>query len=308
MTIDLSPIDKDLLKNIAGLHGMPNGAFNVRKNGELIERHSSANVEISTNNDGGLNVKIKDGSPRETIFVPVILTKVGMVDTVYNNFYIGKNANTEIIAGCGIHNDEHKTTQHDGIHSFYCGENSHTKYIEKHYGNGSENGTRILNPQTKVVLEKNAICEMEMSQIGGVTSSIRESNIVIKEGAKLIITEKLMTEGSQLAKSNMKIELVGKGSSVQVISRSVAKDKSRQVFNPLVIGQAKCTGHVQCDAIIMGKASVKSVPAIEAAHEDAALVHEAAIGKIAGDSLIKLMTLGLTEQEAEEEILNDFLR
>lgn len=307
MSVDLSPIDKDLLENIAGLHGMPNGAFNVRKNGQLVERHSSANVEISTNDDGGLDVKINEGSKRETIFVPVILTKVGMVDTVYNNFYIGKGASTEIIAGCGIHNDEHKTTQHDGIHSFYCGEGSYTKYVEKHYGNGAEGGTRILNPQTKVILEKNAICEMEMCQIGGVTSTIRQSDITIKEGAKLIITEKLMTESNQKAESNLKIELVGDGSSVQVISRSVAKDESMQIFNPLVIGKCKCHGHVQCDSIIMGDASVKSVPAIEAAHEDAALVHEAAIGKIAGDQLTKLMTLGLSEEQAEAEILNDFL-
>lgn len=305
--VNLSPIDKDLLENIAGLHGMPNGAFNVRKNGQLVERHSSANVEISTNDDGGLNVKIKEGSPKETIFVPVILTKVGMVDTVYNNFYIGAGASTEIIAGCGIHNDEHKTTQHDGIHSFYCGENSYTKYVEKHYGNGKSDGSRILNPQTKVVLEKNAICEMEMSQIGGVTSTIRNSEITIKEGAKLIITEKLMTDNDQSATSNMRIELIGKDSSVQVISRSVAKDNSQQVFNPLVIGKNKCNGHVQCDSIIMGNASVRSVPALEAAHQDAALVHEAAIGKIAGDQLIKLMTLGLSEEQAEAEILNDFL-
>lgn len=308
MSVDLSPIDKELLENIAGLHGMPNGAFNVRKNGELVERHSSANVEISTNDDGGLDVKIKDKAPRETIFVPVILTKVGMTDTVYNNFYIGKGASTEIIAGCGIHNDEHKTTQHDGIHSFYCGEGSYTKYVEKHFGNGKKDGTRILNPQTKVVLEKNAVCEMEMSQIGGVTSTLRQSDITIKEGAKLIITEKLMTEGNQNAESNLKIELVGDGSSVQVISRSVAKDKSVQVFSPLVTGKCKCHGHVQCDSIIMGDASVRSVPAIEAAHEDAQLVHEAAIGKIAGDQLTKLMTLGLTEEEAEEEILQDFLK
>lgn len=307
MAVDLSPIDQDLLKNIAGLHGMPNGAFNVRKNGQLVERHSSANVTIDTNDKGGLEVKVHDNTKRETVFVPVILTKVGMIDTVYNNFYIGKNAKVEIIAGCGIHNDEHKTTQHDGIHSFYCGENSYTKYVEKHYGNGKAEGTRILNPQTKVVLEKNAICEMEMSQIGGVTSTIRESDIIIKKGAKLIITEKLMTEDNQLAESNMKIELIGDGSSVQIISRSVAKDNSRQVFNPLVIGNAACSGHVQCDAIIMDNARVKSVPAIEAANTDAQLVHEAAIGKIAGDQLTKLMTLGLSEEEAEAQILDDFL-
>lgn len=305
--VDLSPIDKELLEKISGINCAPDGAFNIRKDGSLLERNSSANVDIESNKDGGLEVKIKSNTRFEKIFVPVILSKVGLVDTVYNNFYIGSNANVEIIAGCGIHNDSHKTTQHDGIHSFYCQSGSHTKYIEKHYGTGQKTGSRVLNPKTEVVLEKNAIMEMDTSQLGGVSSTIRETNITIKEGGKLIISEKLLTEYQQSATSSLTINLIGKNSSAQVISRSVAKDESKQVFSPLIIGKCKCSGHVQCDSILIGNASVKSVPAIEADNPNAALMHEAAIGKIAGDQLIKLMTLGLTEEEAEKEILNDFL-
>lgn len=307
MSVDLSPIDKELLKKISGINCMPSGAFNVRKNGLLVERNSSANVDINTNDKGGLEIKIKENSIREKVFIPVILTKVGMKDVVYNDFYIGKNAKVEIIAGCGIHNDNHATTEHDGVHTFYCGENSYTKYVEKHYGNGKKDGTRILNPVTKVFIGKNAVCEMEMSQIGGVTSTKRDTEVYIEEGGKLILLEKLLTDNNQVAISNVKIELNGTGSNVQIISRSVAKENSSQVFSPLVIGNSKCNGHVQCDAIIMGNAKVKSVPAIEAATPEATLVHEAAIGKIAGDQLIKLMTLGLTEKEAENQILEDFL-
>lgn len=307
MSVDLSPIDKELLDKISGIHSIPKGAYNIRKNGQLLDRNTSANVDIETNNEGGLEITYKENSPMETVFIPVILSKVGLHDVVYNNFHIEKNAHAEIIAGCGIHNNEHTNTQHDGVHTFYCGENSYTKYVEKHYGSGNKEGTRILNPVTKVYLKKNAVCEMEMSQIGGVTSTIRDTEVYIEEGAKLIITEKLLTEGNQSATSNVNIELVGKNSNVQIISRSVAKDNSTQIFSPLVVGKNKCNGHVQCDAIIMDKARVKSVPAIEAANPDATLVHEAAIGKIAGDQLIKLMTLGLSEQEAENQILDDFL-
>lgn len=305
--VDLSPIDKDLLEKISGINCAPNGAYNIRKNGSLLQRNSSANITIESNDNGGLEVEIADNSDFERVFVPVILSKVGMVDTVYNNFQIGKNARVEIIAGCGIHNDSHKTTQHDGIHSFVCKQGSHTKYIEKHYGNGKKEGSRVLNPKTEVLIEKDAVMEMNTSQIGGVSSTIRETNVTIKDGGKLIISEKLMTEYEQSAMSNLNIKLIGNGSSTQVISRSVAKDNSTQIFNPLVTGTCKCSGHVQCDSIIIGNANVKSIPAIEAANPDAALMHEAAIGKIAGDQLIKLMTLGLTEEEAEKEILNDFL-
>ena len=226
---------------------------------------------------------------------------------VYNTFHIGDDCDVTIIAGCGIHNSSHQASEHDGIHTFYLGKNSRVKYVEKHYGEGEGTGERILNPVTNVVLGENSYCEMEMVQLRGVTSTVRDTNAELQAGAKLVLIEKLLTHDSQKATSNMKVELKGDDSSVQVISRSVAQDDSYQVFNPLVIGEAKCRGHVQCDAIIMGNAKVKAIPGIEAASEDAQLIHEAAIGKIAGDQIVKLMTLGLTEEEAEKEILDDFL-
>ena len=295
MTVDLSPIDENLLAEIANMHGMPKGAFNVRKDGELVERHSSAYIDISTKTDNpGIDIRIADGTKGETVYIPVIVTKSGLKDVVYNTFYVGENCDITIIAGCGIH-------------SFYLGKNSRVRYVEKHYGEGEGTGERILNPTTNVYMEEGSSCEMEMVQLRGVTSTVRDTNAELGANAKLVLTEKLLTHGNQTAISNMKVELKGEGSSVQVISRSVAQDDSVQVFNPLVIGECACRGHVQCDAIIMGNAKVKAIPGIEAASEDAMLVHEAAIGKIAGDQIVKLMTLGLTEEEAEAEILDDFL-
>ncbi|WP_251212172.1 SufB/SufD family protein [Adlercreutzia murintestinalis] len=308
MAEELTQAELDLLSQIAGLHGMPEGAFNIRRDGELVERHSSANIEIATKTgEPGIDIRIAPGTKNETVFIPVIVTQAGLKDVVYNTFYIGEDCDVRIIAGCGIHNDGHAAAQHDGIHTFYCGANSRVVYVEKHYGEGSGEGDRILNPTTNVHMDEGAVCEMELTQIGGVTSTIRDTNATLGPDARLVLTEKLLTHGHQTAESNMKVELTGDGSSVQVISRSVAQDDSVQVFNPLVIGQAACRGHVQCDAIIMGNAKVKAIPGIEAASEDAVLVHEAAIGKIAGDQIVKLETLGLTEEEAEQEILNDFL-
>ncbi|HIR02164.1 MAG TPA: SufD family Fe-S cluster assembly protein [Candidatus Aveggerthella stercoripullorum] len=308
MAVDLSPIDEGLLAEIANIHGMPKGAFNIRKDGQLVERHSSANIEIATKTDNpGIDITIAPGTKGETVFIPVIVTQSGLKDVVYNTFHIGDDCDVTIIAGCGIHNSSHQASEHDGIHTFYLGKNSRVKYVEKHYGEGEGTGERILNPVTNVVLGENSYCEMEMVQLRGVTSTVRDTNAELQAGAKLVLIEKLLTHDSQKATSNMKVELKGDDSSVQVISRSVAQDDSYQVFNPLVIGEAKCRGHVQCDAIIMGNAKVKAIPGIEAASEDAQLIHEAAIGKIAGDQIVKLMTLGLTEEEAEKEILDDFL-
>ncbi|MCL2825859.1 MAG: SufD family Fe-S cluster assembly protein [Eggerthellaceae bacterium] len=308
MAVDLSPIDANLLAEIANMHGMPNGAFNIRKDGKLFERSSSANIEISTKTDNpGIDIFIKPNTKGETVYIPVIMTQSGLTDVVYNSFYIGENSDVTIVAGCGIHNSSHEATEHDGIHSFYCGPNSRVKYVEKHYGEGPGTGDRILNPVTNVFMEKDSYCEMELTQIRGVTSTVRDTNAELGEGAKLVLTEKLLTHDNQVATSNMKLELKGDNSNVQVISRSVAQGTSSQTFNPLVIGEAACHGHVQCDAIIMDKAKVTAIPGIEAACEEAMLIHEAAIGKIAGDQIVKLMTLGLTEEEAEAEILEDFL-
>lgn len=308
MALDLSPIDEGLLAEIADIHGMPKGAFNIRKDGQLVERHSSANIEIATKSDSpGIDITIKANTKGETVYIPVIVTQAGLKDVVYNTFYLEDGCDVTIVAGCGIHNESHAPSEHDGIHTFYCGKNTRLKYVEKHYGEGSGAGQRILNPKTIVVMAENSLCEMELTQLRGVSSTVRDTDATLQAGARLILTEKLLTHDDQVATSNMRIELAGDGSSVQVISRSVAQDNSQQVFNPLVIGEAACRGHVQCDAIIMGNAKVTAIPGIEAASEDALLVHEAAIGKIAGEQIVKLMTLGLSEEEAEQEILEDFL-
>jgi len=308
MAVDLSPIDENLLAAIANIHGMPKGAFNIRRDGKLVERHNSAYIEIETKKDNpGIDIHVKPGTKGESVFIPVIVTQSGLKDVVYNTFYIGDDCDIDIIAGCGIHNDSHKASEHDGIHTFHVGKNSRVKYIEKHYGEGEGTGERILNPVTNVYMDEGSYCEMEMVQLRGVTSTVRDTNAVLGKDAKLILTERLLTHDDQTATSNMKIELEGENSSVQVVSRSVAQDNSVQVFNPLVIGKAESRGHVQCDAIIMGNAKVKSIPGIEADDPDSILMHEAAIGKITGDALTKLMTLGLSEEEAEKEIIEDFL-
>lgn len=304
----LAPIDEKLLAEIANLHGMPKGAFNIRKDGKLVERHSSANIEISTKKDyPGIDIFIAPGTKNETVHIPVILTASGMNDVVYNTFYIGDDADVLIVAGCGIHNPSEETSEHDGIHSFYLGKNSHVQYIERHYAQGTGTGKRILNPTTNVECKEGAVCEMEMDQLGGVTSAVRDTNAKMGKNSKLVLTEKLMTDEDDVVQSNIDVKLLEDGASVQVISRSVAKGNSSQTFNPLVTGEAACRGHVQCDAIIMDHADVKAIPGIEAKSEDAMLVHEAAIGKIAGDQIVKLETLGLDEKEAEEQILEDFL-
>ena len=308
MAVDLSPIDESLLATIANIHGMPKGAFNIRRDGKLVERHSSAYIDIEPKPaNPGIDIFIKPGTKGESVFIPVIVTQAGLKDVVYNTFYVGEDCDVDIIAGCGIHNDSHKASEHDGIHTFYVGKNSRVKYIEKHYGEGEGTGERILNPQTIVYMEEGSYCEMEMIQLRGVSSTLRETSAELQAGAKLVLTERLLTHDDQTATSNVHIELLGDDSSVQIVSRSVAQDRSVQVFSPLVVGKAACRGHVQCDAIIMGDAKVKSIPGIEADSPDALLMHEAAIGKIAGDQIIKLMTLGLSEEEAEQEILDDFL-
>ncbi len=308
MAVDLSPIDESLLSTIANLHGMPNGSFNIRRNGKLVERHSTANIEISTLDDHpGIDVHIKPGTKGETVYIPVIMTQSGLTDVVYNNFYIGEDADVTIVAGCGIHNPSHQRSQHDGIHSFFLGKNSHIKYNEKHYGEGEGTGDRILNPVTNVTMEEGSSCEMEMIQLRGVTSSVRDTNATMAEKTKLVIAERMLTTGTQTVTSKMNVQVNGDGSTVQLASRSVAQDDSYQEFFPILYGGAKCRGHIQCDAIIMGNGRIKAIPALDAADEDAYLIHEAAIGKIAGDQIIKLKTLGLTEEEAEKEILEDFL-
>ena len=305
----MDKLEKNLLKLVADIEKTPMGAYNIRKNGEGIERNTTANIDIVTKKDKpGIDIIIKPNTKKESVHIPVILTQGGITDVVYNDFYIGENADVVIIAGCGIHNSSCDTAQHDGIHTFHLAKGAKIKYIEKHYGEGEGTGDRILNPQTIINLDENASMEMESVQIKGVTSTIRETFANMKAGSSLVISERIMTTGKQFAKTVFDVNLEGEDSSVHVASRSVAEDDSLQEFISNVKGNAKCFGHVECDAIIMGNGRVISDPKIEANNVDASLIHEAAIGKIAGEQLIKLMTLGLTEKEAEEEIINGFLK
>jgi len=302
-------VDNELLKKITDIDGELEGAYNIRKNGKGIERKVTENVNIVTKEDkSGIDIYVKENTKYESIHIPVIVTESGLKDLVYNDFYIGKNANVVIVAGCGIHNDDHMDSEHNGVHRFFLEENSKVKYIEKHYGEGNGDGKRILNPVTEVNLKKGSTLEMETVQIKGVDSTVRTTKAKLEQDANLVITEKIMTHDEQLASTIFEVELNGDNASTHVTSRSVATGKSHQNFVSKVYGNTKCFAHVECDAIIKDNASVKATPEITANNVDANLIHEAAIGKIAGDQLIKLMTLGLSEKEAEEEIIKGFLR
>ena len=305
----MNSIEKNILEAVADIHGVPEGAYNIRKNGALDSRNTTANIDIVTKTDKpGIDIIVKPNTVNESIHIPVIISETGINDLVYNDFYIGDNSDVVIVAGCGIHNCGSQDSQHDGIHSFHIGKNAKVKYIEKHYGEGDGNGTNIMNPTTIVEIDENGYMEMESTQIKGIDSTFRTTKAVLSDNATLIIHEKLMTHGTQIAKTNFAVNLNGENSSTHVVSRSVAKENSHQVFVSNMNGNNRCNGHTECDAIIMDGATVSAIPEITAAHVDASLIHEAAIGKIAGDQLIKLMTLGLTEKEAEEQIINGFLK
>ncbi|MDY4576339.1 MAG: SufD family Fe-S cluster assembly protein [Intestinibacter sp.] len=299
---------ENLLKTIADITGEPAGAFNLRKDGVGVIRHSTENVEIKSKEDKpGIDIIVKPNTKGEKVHIPVVITETGVNDLVYNDFYIGEGADVDIVAGCGIHNCGSSTSEHDGIHTFYIGKNAKVKYVEKHYGEGEGTGDRILNPTTIVNMEEGSYCEMEMTQIEGVTSTVRETEANLGKDAKLVITEKLMTHDKQVAKSNVVANLNGKGSTLQIVSRSVAKNESVQAFHPIAVGNEKCRAHIQCDSIIMDHAKVASIPEIQANHTDAQIVHEAAIGRINNEQLLKLETFGLDEEEAEAVIVDAFL-
>lgn len=307
--LKLDEIQKRLLMEVADLHKTPEGAYNIRSDSKAIGRRSTANIEIIPKTEvSGIDIRIKAGTKNESVHIPVIMTQSGLKETVYNDFYIGDGADVVIIAGCGIDNCGNQDSEHDGIHRFYVGKGARVKYVEKHYGSGSGRGKRILNPVTEVYQEEDSVVEMEMVQIKGVDDTERTTKAELKDGAKLVVRERLMTHGDQRALSLYDVVLNGKNSSADVVSRSVARDNSHQKFDAKIVGNAECHGHTECDSIIMDKGKVLAVPALEANDVDAALVHEAAIGKIAGEQIIKLMTLGLTEEQAEERIINGFLK
>ena len=305
----MDSIQKRLLEEVADLHGVPEGAYNIRADGQLAGRNTTANIDIVTKTDKpGIDIIIKPGTKNESMHIPVIIEKSGLKDLVYNDFFIGDDCDVTIVAGCGISNCGTQESRHDGIHSFFVGKHSKVKYIEKHYGEGDGRGTNVMNPTTIVELGEGSYMEMETTQIKGIDSTIRNTTATLSDGATLVIKEKIMTHGTQYAETNFTVDLNGVDSSTNVISRSVAKEESKQMFNSNIRGNNKCAGHSECDAIIMDNASVGARPEITANNVEASLIHEAAIGKIAGDQLIKLMTLGLTEKEAEEQIINGFLK
>lgn len=305
----IDDIQKRLLKEIADLDSLPVGAYNIRANGAAAGRHTTANIDIVTKTDRpGIDIIIAPGTKDESVHIPVVVSQTGLKDLVYNDFYIGENADVVIIAGCGIHCAGAEETSHDGIHTFHVGKNARLRYVEKHYGEGEGRGKRVMNPTTIVHLAEGAAMEMETTQISGIDDTIRKTSGTLAAHATLTVREKIMTTGDQHAVTDFTIDLNGENCSTDVVSRSVARDESKQEFYSHINGNNACAGHSECDAIIMDRACVIATPALVANHVDAALIHEAAIGKIAGEQLIKLMTLGLTAEEAEHEIVNGFLK
>ena len=305
----MDSIQKKLLEEVAGLHEVPQGAYSLRINGSLQGKNSSENIEIVQKTDKpGIDIYIKPGTKNESLHIPVILSQSGLRELVYNDFHVGEDCDVTIVAGCGIHNGGSEASEHSGVHSFFGGKNAKIKYVEKHYGQGDGNGENIMNPTTYVELDENAYMEMETVQIKGVDSTYRKTSAKVSKNATLVVHEKIMTHGKQVADTEFEVELNGENSGTHVVSRAVARDSSKQKFLSKITGNNKCSGHTECDAIIMDDATVAAIPEILAVNPDASLIHEAAIGKIAGEQLIKLMTLGLSEKEAEEEIVNGFLR
>lgn len=307
--LKMDEVQKRLLAEVADLHDIPVGAYNLRANGKSVGRNSTDEIIVDSREDGkGLKITIKENTKKQSVHIPVVLSESGMKETVYNDFYVGDNCDILIVAGCGIDNCGEQNAEHDGVHTFYIGKNSKVRYVEKHYGSGDGKGKRILNPVTDVHLEEGSSMEMEMVQIKGVDSTERTTTASLKAGAHLVVRERLMTHGEQNAISVYAVNLDGDESSADIVSRGVARDNSYQKLDLKIVGNAVCSGHTECDSIIMDNGRILAVPSLEANSTEAQLIHEAAIGKIAGDQLNKLMTLGLSEAEAEEQIINGFLR
>ena len=305
----MDAIQRSLLEQVAELHEVPEGAYNIRANGKSAARNTTANIDIVSKKDkDGIDIIIKPGTKNQSVHIPVVLSESGLQETVYNDFFIGEDCDVTIVAGCGIHNCGVQNSEHSGIHTFYVGKNAKVRYVERHYGEGDGLGENIMNPTTVVEMEEGSYMEMETTQIKGVDSTVRTTKATLGPAATLIIKEKVMTHGKQLAKSDFTVDLNGEDCHTNVISRSVARDSSKQVFLARINGNAKCHGHSECDAIIMDDAKIFAIPGLIANDIDAALIHEAAIGKIAGEQIVKLMTLGLTEEEAEAQIVNGFLK
>ena len=305
----MDEIKKNLLREVSDLHGVPAGAYNIREDGEAVARASTENIEIEPRDSGdGIKITIRPGTKNESVHIPVIISKAGIREAVYNDFYIGEDADVMIVAGCGIHNAGDEESEHSGIHTFHVGARARVRYVEKHYGDGDGTGGRVMNPTTVIDIAEGGSLEMETTQIRGIDSTIRKTEARLAAGATLVVREKIMTHGTQYAETDFTVTLEGEGAAADLVSRSVAKDASHQLFRSRIVGEAACTGHTECDAILMDRGRVTAIPELTANHLDASLIHEAAIGKIAGEQITKLMTLGLTEAEAEAQIISGFLK
>ena len=305
----MNPVTQDLLRMISDLSGEPIGAYNIREDSQCAGRQSTEQVEIRPKTDQpGIDIRVQPGTRGEKVFIPACITHSDVDDLVYNDFFIGENADVTIVAGCGVHTDGEEDSQHNGIHRFFLGKNAHVLYLEKHIGTGEGSGKRIINPRTYAELGEDASMEMDTVQIKGVDSTKRVTAAVLGARATLVIKEKIMTHGSQSAETDFTVDINGVDAGVNLISRSVAKGESTQVFRSVINGNTRCTGHSECDAIIMDNGRVSAIPELTANNVDAALIHEAAIGKIAGEQIVKLMTLGLEETEAEAKIIEGFLK
>ena len=300
--------DEELLQTIADLHGVPEGSFNIRKNGKSLARHSDADIEIVSKTDkDGIDIIVRPGVKNKSVHIPVLLTMGDFHETVYNDFHIGENADVTIIAGCGIHNTTCQDAEHDGVHTFFVGKNAKVRYVERHVGTGDGTGKKKFDPVTKIYLKENATFILESTQLGGVTDTDRKTIASVGKNAQLLVKEKILTDGTEQAVTDFKVVLRGAGSRADIVSRSVARGDSLQKFASNMIGKNECFGHVECDGIVLGSGRIVSTPKIDAAHPEASLVHEAAVGKIAGEQLLKLMSLGLTEAEAESAVIQGFL-
>ena len=300
--------DEQLLETIADLHGIPEGSFNIRKNGKLLARNSDTDIEIVSKTDkDGIDIIVKPNVKNKSVHIPVLLTVGDFQYTVYNDFFIGENSDVTIVAGCGIHNDTCGNAEHDGVHTFYVGKNAKVRYIERHYANGNGTGKKVFDPVTKIWLKENSQFILESTQLGGVTYTDRKTYDTVGKNAQLLVKEKILTDGEEKAITDFKVKLTGKNSRADIVSRSVAKGKSLQQFKSDMIGKNECFGHVECDGIVLDGARIISTPKIDAVSPEASLVHEAAVGKIAGEQLLKLMSLGLAEQEAEDAVIKGFL-
>ena len=306
--MELNKVTEDVLKVIDSYGFKQEGAYNLRLNGMAVCHGDSRHIKIVPKEDKpGIDIHISGETKEEQVHIPVVMSQEG-VDIVYNDFYIEDGADVTIVAGCGIHGEGCSETRHDGIHTFHVGKNANVKYVENHYAEGNGTGSKVLNPVTKIYVGENSVFTLETTQIRGVDSTERENYIELAEDAKLFVTEKLMTDEGQTAVSNMDIELNGENSSARIVSRSVGKGSSKQVFHPRAIGNNRCHAHVQCDSIIMDQAEISSIPEINARHVDAQIIHEAAIGRINDEQLVKLRTFGMSEEEAEAVIIESFLK